>query len=116
MDQLATIDEARRFKGAKLLTLFAEAQGVRSRYRARVPMMGRLVIVAVLVIGSTANSEPIHLGVQGLRSLIEHLQRWIGRYKAAWDYADAREQRRPISEIEWNGEMIGGLRRRSSDA
>ena len=33
--------------------------------RARVPMMGWLVIVAVLVIGSTANSEPIHLACEG---------------------------------------------------
>ena len=39
-------------------------------------------------------------------SLIEHLQRWIARYKVALDYADARDGRRPKPEIEWNGEMI----------
>jgi hypothetical protein len=33
--------------------------------RARVPMMGWLVIVAVLLIGSAANSEPIHLACEG---------------------------------------------------
>jgi hypothetical protein len=48
-------------------------------------------------------------------SLIEHLQRWIARYKVALDYPNARDRRRPTSEIEWNGEMIGELRRRSSD-
>jgi hypothetical protein len=51
-----------------------------------------------------------------VRSLIEHLRRWIARYKAALDYADARERRQPTREIEWNGEMIGDLRRRSFDA
>jgi hypothetical protein len=50
-----------------------------------------------------------------VRSLIEHLRRWIVRYRVALDYGDAREQRRPLPEIEWNGEMIGDLRRRSSD-
>ena len=49
-------------------------------------------------------------------SLIEQLKHWIARYKVALDYADAKERRRPTSEIEWNGEMIGDLRRRSSDA
>ena len=49
-------------------------------------------------------------------SVIEHLQRWIARYKVALDYADARDRRRPAPEIEWNGEMIGELRRRSLDA
>jgi hypothetical protein len=51
-----------------------------------------------------------------VRSLIERLQRWIARYKVALDYADARERHRPTSEIEWNGAMIGDLRRRSFDA
>jgi hypothetical protein len=51
-----------------------------------------------------------------IRILGEHLHRWIVRYKAALDYADARDRRRPTDEIEWNGEMIGDLRRRSSDA
>jgi hypothetical protein len=49
-------------------------------------------------------------------SLIEHLQRWIVRYKAALNYAEAKDRRTPTPEIEWNGEMIGDLRRRSSDA
>jgi hypothetical protein len=49
-------------------------------------------------------------------SLIEHLTLWIARYKVALDYAEAKERRRPTAEIEWNGEMIGDLRRRSSDA
>ena len=39
----------------------------------------------------------------------------IARYKAALDYAEIRERRRPTPELEWNGEMIGDLRRRSSD-
>ena len=33
--------------------------------RARVPMMCWLVIVAILVIGPTANSEPVHLACEG---------------------------------------------------
>ena len=49
-----------------------------------------------------------------IRSLGEYLHRWIVRYKAALDYVDAGD-RRPTEEIEWNGEMIGDLRRRSSD-
>ena len=49
-------------------------------------------------------------------SLIEHLQRWIARYEVALDYAEAKDRRRPTLEIEWNGEMVGDLRRRSSDA
>jgi nucleoid DNA-binding protein len=48
-------------------------------------------------------------------SLIERLQRWISRYKVALNYA-ARDRRQPTGEIEWNGKMIGELRRRSSDA
>ena len=51
-----------------------------------------------------------------IESLVLYLQRWIARYRVALDYADARDRRRPTSEIEWNGEMIGDLRRRSSDA
>jgi len=51
-----------------------------------------------------------------VRTLIEQLKHWIARYKVALDYADAKERRRPTSEIEWNGEMIGDLGRRSSDA
>jgi hypothetical protein len=49
-------------------------------------------------------------------SLIEQLKRWIARYKVALDYAEAKERRRSTPEIEWNGEMIGELRRRSLDA
>jgi hypothetical protein len=49
-------------------------------------------------------------------TLVLYLQRWIARYRAALDYADARDRQRPAREIEWNGEMIGDLRRRSSDA
>ena len=50
-----------------------------------------------------------------IESLIERLQRWISRYKVALNYA-ARDRRQPTGEIEWNGKMIGELRRRSSDA
>jgi hypothetical protein len=49
-------------------------------------------------------------------SLIGRLQRWLAQYKAGLEYADARERHSPTPEIEWNGEMIGELRRRSSDA
>ena len=35
--------------------------------------------------------------------------------KLALDYADARERRKPTSEIKWNGATIGDLRRRSLD-
>jgi hypothetical protein len=49
-------------------------------------------------------------------SLIERLQRWIARYRVALNYADAKDRRRLTPEIEWNGEVIGELRRRSSDA
>jgi hypothetical protein len=49
-------------------------------------------------------------------SLIDRLQRWIARYKVTLDYAHARARREPPHEIEWNGAMIGDLRRRSSDA
>ena len=44
-----------------------------------------------------------------LGNLIEHLPRWISRYRLALNYGDARDRRR-------NGKMIGELRRRSSDA
>jgi hypothetical protein len=50
-------------------------------------------------------------------SLIERLQRWFARYKAELEYAEAKDRRRPtLAEIEWNGAMVGDLRRRSSDA
>ena len=48
-------------------------------------------------------------------NLIERLNRWIAMYKMALGY-EARERRRPSAEIKWNGQMIGDLRRRSSDA
>jgi hypothetical protein len=51
-----------------------------------------------------------------IKSLIERLQRWISRYKVALNYSDTRDRRLPTGEIEWNGEMIGELRRRSLDA
>jgi hypothetical protein len=50
-----------------------------------------------------------------VRSLIEHLQRWIARYKAALDYIDARDRRALAPEIERNGRTVGDLRRRSFD-
>jgi hypothetical protein len=48
-------------------------------------------------------------------SLVEHLQRWSARYKTELAYAEARDRRRPPAEIEWNGAMIGDVRRRSLD-
>jgi len=54
--------------------------------------------------------------VKLIGSLIESLQRRIARYKVVLDYADDSERRRPTPEIEWNGAMIGDLRRRSLDA
>jgi hypothetical protein len=52
-----------------------------------------------------------------IRSLIKHLQRWFARYKTELAFAEARQPRQPIlAEIEWNGAMIGELRRRSLDA
>jgi hypothetical protein len=51
-----------------------------------------------------------------IESLIEHLRRWTARYRVVLDPADDREQRRSTPEIEWNGAMIGDLRRRSLDA
>ena len=54
--------------------------------------------------------------MQLIGRLIEHLQRRIARYKVALDSADARDRRRSTIEIEWNGEMIGDLRRQSPDA
>jgi hypothetical protein len=50
-----------------------------------------------------------------IKSLIERMQYWIARYKVVLEYADARDRRGPTSQIEWNGEMIGDLRRRSAD-
>ena len=51
-----------------------------------------------------------------LGSLIERLKRWISRYKVALNYAEGKDRRPPTGEIEWNGEMVGELRRRSLDA
>jgi hypothetical protein len=50
-------------------------------------------------------------------SLIEHLQRWFARYRIELAQAEASNEQRPsLAEIEWNGAMIGDLRRRSLDA
>jgi hypothetical protein len=49
-------------------------------------------------------------------SLIERVQRWFARYRAELIHAEAGDRRRPIAEMEWNGAMIGDLRRRSLDA
>jgi hypothetical protein len=50
-------------------------------------------------------------------SLIEHLQRWFARYRTELAQAEASNEQRPsLTEIEWNGAMIGDLRRRSLDA
>ena len=50
-------------------------------------------------------------------SIIEHLQRWFTRYRTELVHAEARNQhRQSLAEIEWNGAMIGDLRRRSLDA
>ena len=48
-----------------------------------------------------------------IESLIERLAALDPRYKVALNYA-ARDRRQPTGEIEWNGKMIGELRRRSS--
>jgi hypothetical protein len=52
-------------KVAKLHTLLAQAQGGQIMIRAHVPAMRLLAIVAALVIGPAANSEPIHLACEG---------------------------------------------------
>jgi len=51
-----------------------------------------------------------------IENLIEQLRRWVTRYKVVLDYADTRERRSSTPEIEWNGAMIGDIRRRSLDA
>jgi hypothetical protein len=51
-----------------------------------------------------------------IENLIDRLQRLIMRYKVTLDYGHDRERRGLAHEIEWNGAMIGDLRRRSSDA
>ena len=60
-----------------------------------------------------------HLGnpMRLIGSFIEHLQRWFTRYRTELVHAEARNQyRQSLAEIEWNGAMIGDLRRRSLDA
>jgi hypothetical protein len=47
--------------------------------------------------------------------LFKRLQRWFARYRAELEYAEARDRRPTLAEMEWNGAMIGDLRRRSSD-
>jgi hypothetical protein len=50
-------------------------------------------------------------------SFIERLRRWLARYKTELAQAEPSNQQRPLlAEIEWNGAMIGDLRRRSLDA
>ena len=65
-----------------------------------------------MVVGGFEARSPM----RRIESLIGQLQRWISRYKVALNYSDTRDRRQPTGEIEWNGKMIGELRRRSSDA
>jgi hypothetical protein len=51
-----------------------------------------------------------------IENIIEHLQRWFARYKRELASAEAKDRRRLTIEIQWNGAMIGDLRRRSLDA
>jgi hypothetical protein len=49
-------------------------------------------------------------------SFIEHLQRCFARCKTELAQTKASNEQRPsLAEIEWNGAMIGDLRRRSLD-
>jgi hypothetical protein len=48
-----------------------------------------------------------------VRSLIERLKNMVARYNAVLTYAAARDRLRPLRE--WNGEMVGDLRRRPLD-
>jgi hypothetical protein len=54
--------------------------------------------------------------MESIGSLIERVRRWFARYRAELVYSEARDRRRPIAEMEWNGAMIGDLKRRSLDA
>jgi hypothetical protein len=60
-------------------------------------------------------TQDIHM-MEVIGSLIERVQQWFARYRAELVYAEARDRRRPITEMEWNGAMIGDLKRRSLDA
>jgi hypothetical protein len=50
-----------------------------------------------------------------LEQIVRHLQRWVRRYKVVLNYDDTIHRRSIPREIEWNGEMIGELRRQSAD-
>jgi hypothetical protein len=63
---------------------------------------------------SEGRTQDIHMAVVG--SLVIRLQQWFARYRAEQVYAEPRDRRRPIAEMEWNGARIGDLRRRSLDA
>jgi hypothetical protein len=75
----------------------------------------RNVRAAPNVLQMRTGGHPEH-PMKVIGSLIERLQRWFARYRAQLVYAEARDRRRPIAEMEWNGAMIGDLRRRSLDA
>jgi len=58
-----------------------------------------------------------HSPMRLIGSFIERLRRWLARYKTELAQAEPSNQQRPLlAEIEWNGAMIGDLRRRSLDA
>jgi hypothetical protein len=63
---------------------------------------------------TVAEQETTEAHMRLIPNLLDRLQRLIARYKVTLDYA--RERRGPTREIEWNGAMVGELRRRSSDA
>jgi hypothetical protein len=63
--------------------------------------------------GDTRDIHPMRL----IGSVIRHLQRWFARYKNEVVRSEASNEQLPsLAEIEWNGAMIGDLRRRSLDA
>jgi hypothetical protein len=47
-----------------------------------------------------------------LRNFVKQIGRWVMRFRVALDESDARERLRPEREVEWNGEMIGDMKRR----
>jgi hypothetical protein len=51
-----------------------------------------------------------------LRNLVKQIRQSLAGVKMALQDTDTRQRRRPEREVEWNGEMIGDLKRRSSDA
>ena len=50
-----------------------------------------------------------------LERIVRYLQRWVRRYRVVLNYDDTTHRRSIPREIEWNGEMIGELRRHSAD-